>query len=612
MLGVTFARLEGVGSPLQYVARPLAQANSRRNVVRNLQFQSGIQNGVGGDQAASFDVLVEPYGTLFVRKGDLVFLHAEGQTEPIWAGVVIESPRIWGQPAGRRIVASGTWKLFQERLLRFPISDAGTVNLTEPLGYALRALGDGSKVAIDLTTIGYTDTDLGAQWAYTQYSQYLTDLIQQYIQYGTDDTVPIPLGLVFEGWSNGHLGMFSYSDFAVTIRPPIFNTSLAGAGVVDFNTTVALEATMSATTAVADAAIMYDNNFIQRLTNYRDSIMRYHVKGLRRGTGTNRLGYVFAIVTNSFTPAVAAQAVWDATRICDVWVNGANDWLLTYVTDAGVVWYWNQAGGVWQLAAATFSSGVAFHDIFYEHDSTGFKFTIYDSGGALVADTTVVPWSTWTTKDTDQLWALAGVPYTDTWSTRISIDLWKNWRMASGSRPRMFEMSIDDAEYVVDVGVAGQYQMTDPDELMANAVVASYGDPVGFTAIAQDTDSIAKYGTRDLLIDTGAHTSGTAALRTRDKKLGQAAEVQWQSGNVSIRGNIRRKNGALVPAYTVKCGERVRLTNTLLEEGGLTFLVGSVTYNDANDVTTLAPADLPDSIDLWLAQLAARAVKPPD
>jgi hypothetical protein len=595
------------GGRVNYASSPTNSSAGSPNSIYALKFETGIQSGVGGDMSASFTIALKLYNSLPFSIGNLVFIYSSDVV--LWAGRVTETQRNWSDSGFNvNVMAKGLWIALTERLLSEALSNPTTEpNITEAIGYVLRELELRNLIAVDLTYVDDFTTGLGVdQWTAAQYSQYLSEIAQRFVGFGNDDTPPLPLYLTISGWQNNYLGMRGKSYFNVSLEPPWLTSEVAGAGVVDYDTSVAGTSMCNFSGALADAAMIHDNTKIEKDTYQRDRVVRYLTRGVARNVGATQYAMYFGIITKTTAPVVEATAAFDARIILRVYYNPvAGGVVIEYRDDAGNIFTWNGAAWAAGTAVAHATGIAAVFQVVYEHNDTGWVVSLFNTNGTtLLTQTTMVPWTTWVTKDTNSLWALYGCPYNDAWACRYDAYFFVSHRMTSGALPRLRAADLTDFEYETTVEEVGRYTISDPDESLANSIVASYGDPVGYTAIAQDTDSIDSYGTRQLLVQAGDNVTGTAALRMRDLKLENSKDGKWNSGTITLRGGVKRKGGGKVPPWSIKSGDRLRISNALFPDG-LTFVVGRTEYNSSDNSVSISPYGMPDSVDFWINQLAA-------
>ena len=132
----------------------------------------------------------------------------------------------------------------------------------------------------------------------------------------------------------------------------------------------------------------------------------------------------------------------------------------------------------------------------------------------------------------------------------------------------------------------------------------------------KDDDSIngtngkPKAGQREEWLDVDT-TNATAAANYARRVMLARKDPQWQaSGELSVTGYIRAKDGSHVPASQIRAGKRVKLENWLndLSGSGLTFLITGTNYTDDGQACSLSIGQ-DDSLDVLLARLAAEMKK---
>jgi len=157
--------------------------------------------------------------------------------------------------------------------------------------------------------------------------------------------------------------------------------------------------------------------------------------------------------------------------------------------------------------------------------------------------------------------------------------------------------------------------------LAVNWVVVRYTDAEGITryvtpdddASLTDATSVTDYGHRELpspgYIDCG-NVSQASAIEWGTRYLAQAKDPRYYiTAPITLVDWIRAKNGSRAPVTNVRAGERVKLEDFVNDEvnvsgAGMTFIITGTTYNDADRTIALA-LGVPDSLPVWLAQLAA-------
>jgi hypothetical protein len=597
-----------------YMAKPLGVATMYRPRISSLRISGGIQNDVGGDQACSFTVAVDPLRGLFCGKGDLVFVYGTDVDRPLWAGRISETPRIYGTQPKSEIHAAGCWVTMNERLLTYNFDavwwTAGAPNISEVVAYCLRDWSPTGMVAADLTDVPYYSSSLGTgALGYPQYSRYLADMVRDVVAFGDDATPPKPTYFTVGSWRENYLGKWIDSQFGVTIWPPGIEYDLGGAGTCEWNPAASGDCVLTTSGAAADAAHICDWTMMQPTTYQRDAMARYQVKVKWNPTSGN--GILFGIFSKATKPVTAAAAALLAEYMLLCWQDAAGNITIAYYDDADADWFWDEAGGAWSALGAVAIAGTVNTDyiVIYEHNATGMKLGVYDATGVTcLAETDVLPWATWTTKNKNQLWWLTGDPWEDTGRGVMTVEYVQAWRWAAGSQVKLTAVDVTDWEWEIHTSEIDSYTLTNPDESMANYIVSAYGTPTGYTAVAQDLTSQAKYGRRDYLIDASGYAASAAALRLRDKKLEAAKDEVWRGSSITLKGKVRRKDGSRVPCWNIRAGERMRVCNVNWPTG-LVFVVGSTEYDDEAETISVTPADLPDAVSTWLVQLAVKTAE---
>lgn len=124
-----------------------------------------------------------------------------------------------------------------------------------------------------------------------------------------------------------------------------------------------------------------------------------------------------------------------------------------------------------------------------------------------------------------------------------------------------------------------------------------------------DSTSVTAYGRRAMIVSAGQCTS-TTALNIGRRVLASKKDAKfYASGPIVVKGYIRSKAGAPVPAANIVAGKRIKIENFLTDQvgvtgAGLTFIISKTDYND--DAQTCAiTCGLPDDLSVFIAQLSA-------
>ena len=606
MIGVAFANfLSTAAAPLKWEAKFADVSNLIRTFPSALQFSTSLDANVGGDREASFQVPAELSRSIPITKGMLMFVY-DGGDNVLWAGRVTETPRAYNSGAGEyaQINAKGLWQELMDRLIDAALTMTNT-SVSMPIDYYLRRLGVTVPVACDLQNVDEQSADIGTLTT-TAYAQYSGGIIQQEVAYGDSQAAPAPLAFTVSGWKWLSLGLYVRSHFYTANKPPSMGDEKVGAATITYGsggTAVLINTTIGAD--VTDAAIVYDNTMIQRLTLARDSTIRIDMRWM---TGTiQTTSHPFMLIARATIPVINTAAAWDAQTITEVRQANTGRVYFVYRDDTlpGVQYYWDPAGGVWDTPVTYYAGGAyTYYVLCYEHDPTnGFRYTMFDATGAtMLVQTAWVPWNIWTAKNTNQLWWVTGDPDNDAEYAQTTVDYYRRWGMVTGGKPSMKTLSVTDYDFAVNILEAPDFQMNNPDESIANFVAASYSaGPSYYTT--SDATSIARYGQRDVLIAAGTSADLAAATRLAVKKLAESKAEVWRGSAIRVTGMITRKGGARVPVYTVKAGDRVKVTSVNFPDG-LTFVVGSVSYDVDSDAADISPLDMPDSIEAILARKA--------
>ena len=142
------------------------------------------------------------------------------------------------------------------------------------------------------------------------------------------------------------------------------------------------------------------------------------------------------------------------------------------------------------------------------------------------------------------------------------------------------------------------------DELANRDVILTPNDD----ATLKNQTSIDKYGQLELPVDAGTCSAATAANIGR-KMLAAKKNAQWRmTGPLQVKGWIRAKSDAIVPACQIRAGKRVKIENYLTDlsdvsGAGLTFLITGTEYRPDTEVASLT-AGVSDNLAVWLAQRA--------
>jgi len=296
MMNVMILRHTDMGND-RYVAKPLITLFDSR--ITGLGVKHGIQNWIGGDQELSFTI--EDFlsvNELTFGKGDLAFVYADGSDNPIWAGRVAETSRVWkeGRFSSVNVVARGFWVTLMEHLLDEAVNNPNTQpNVTEPIAYAVRELGISGQIAMDLSDIQYFTTDLGNNaFTFAQYSKYLGDIVKHFVQFGSDDAPPKPAMFLVSGWTNGRMGIRVDSDYDVSLLPPWQGVSVGGGGSYDIDVAASFMR-HDYNAAVTEAAMSYDKTMIEKDDYERDVRIRYVTKAKRATSGANAWAGFFGL-----------------------------------------------------------------------------------------------------------------------------------------------------------------------------------------------------------------------------------------------------------------------------------------------------------------------------
>lgn len=604
MFGIQICQHTDIGDS-HYIAQPKRAANWWLPKVRNLRWGTSIQNNVGGDYQLSFD-LPAPFGQkLPFGKGDLVLVYASGGTDAIWAGRIAETPRRRGVDSeGVTVQAMGIWETLNRRLLGAALNMATGPNVNIPIEHVLKSLGTSSLVAQDFSDMPYISYDLRASgFNWPAGSTSLGSIIEAMVGYGDASTPPKALYFRLSGWTQARLGMFTQGEFDVTQEPPDMGKNLVGTTTLAYGVTSSY-AQINCGTTTTNAGVIYDATKIDR-DYWRDKIVRYRVRS--RAPAIKSLYYMFWLTFGASAPACGADAAITAQTVLYVMQQSTGAISIVYRNDAGTRYYWNPTGATWTTSATSCYAGSVgtIYEIRYEHNETGITISLYTGTNTLLVQPTMVPWTTWTTKDTTQLWVAVGEPFTDSGYARIDIFYLRGYRQTSGAIPRLRSVDLSDYEWEVRSNELAEFSIVNPDDELANYVVASYGSAPSYTAAAQDADSQTRYGRRDLLVAAGEQATAAAAARFRDRKLDEAKDERWRGNAITLYGSIRTKGGAAMPLYYARAGDRMRIVNAT-DMSGLTFLIGSTDYDATVNSLRISPVDLPDSVELWIARSATR------
>jgi hypothetical protein len=119
-----------------------------------------------------------------------------------------------------------------------------------------------------------------------------------------------------------------------------------------------------------------------------------------------------SIVQTDTQPVVMVNTPWNASRRLLFYQKQSGVFSMSYIDPGGTGHYWN--GSQWVLAvswAYTGTLGTTYYIAEIVSDGSQFTMTLRDAGGALITQTTPVPWSQVLNNGT-QLWLFWGEPYT--------------------------------------------------------------------------------------------------------------------------------------------------------------------------------------------------------
>lgn len=144
-----------------------------------------------------------------------------------------------------------------------------------------------------------------------------------------------------------------------------------------------------------------------------------------------------------------------------------------------------------------------------------------------------------------------------------------------------YEVSLDGAQVSVRRNVGEVW----------NWVVVQYQDLRGFTQVAtpdddanlKDTDSIAKYGQREMVLDMNFSDLAEAKNMARRFLAKYKNPTYAITSPVRVTGYLRKTDGGYVPAALVQAGKTVRVVDFLpdLSGVGLVLLITSTSYDHA-------------------------------